>query len=53
MLCNPKSQEQKDYAALLYDDNFENNFDAAIADTKIEANQLHNKCVYSDIDNRR
>lgn len=38
MLYNPDSQEQEGYTALLQDDNFENNLNITIADTKIEAN---------------
>lgn len=53
MLCDPNSQEREDYAASLRDNNFENNFDAAIADIKIEADQLYSRCIYNDIDNRR
>lgn len=36
MLYDPNSQEQESYAASLHNDNFENNFDAAIAETEIE-----------------
>lgn len=50
MLCNPNSPEQENYAALLRDDNFEKDFDAAIAKTESEADQLHSGYVYSDID---
>ena len=35
------------------DDNIENDFDAAIADTKIKVDQLHSECMYSDINNAR
>lgn len=38
---------------MLYDDNFENDPDTAIADTKIEADQLHSRYVYSDINDGR
>lgn len=53
VLCDPDSQEREGYAASLRDDNFENNLDAAIAETEIEADQLHSGCVYSDIDDGR
>lgn len=51
MLCDSDNQEQENYPALLRDDNFENNFDTAIVDTKIETDQLHRWYRYSDIDN--
>lgn len=38
---------------MLHDNNFENDFDATIADIKIKADQLYSKYVYSDIDNRK
>lgn len=38
MLCNPDNQEQKGYTPLLQDNNFENDLNVTIADTKIEAN---------------
>ena len=47
------AKNEKGYIALLHDDNFENNLDAAIADTKIEADQLHCRYMYSDINNRK
>lgn len=50
-MCDPDSQKQESYAALLRDNNFENNLDAVIAETKIEVDQLHSGCVYSNIDN--
>ena len=53
VLCDFDSQEQESYAVLLHNDNFENDLDATIADTKIEADQLHRKCVYSNINNKR
>lgn len=53
MLCDPDNQEQKGYIALLPNDNLENDFDVAIADTEIEADHLHNGCVYSDINDGR
>lgn len=53
VLCDPDSQEREGYAASLRDDNFENDLDVAIAETKIEADQLHSGCVYSDIDDGR
>ena len=53
MLCNSDSKEQEGYAVLLCDDNFENDLDAAKADTKIKADQLHSGYVYSDINNER
>lgn len=53
LLCDLDSQELEDYIALLHDDNFENDLDTAIANTGIETDQLHNGCVYGDIDNRR
>ena len=53
VLYDPNSQEQEGYATSLCDDNFENDFDVIIADTKIEADQLYSGCVYSDIDNGR
>lgn len=43
MLCDFDSYEQEDYAALLRNINFENNFDVAIANTKIETDQLHGR----------
>lgn len=53
MLCNFNSQEQKGYIALLYDHNFENDFDATIVDIKIKLNPLTSKYVYSNIDDKR
>ena len=53
VLCDPGSQEQEGYSALLHNNSFENDLDAAIADTDIKANQLYSRCVYSDIDNRK
>lgn len=38
---------------MLYDNNFENNLNVIITDTKIEVNQLKNRFVYSDINDRR
>lgn len=38
---------------MLRDDKFENDLNTAIANTKIEVDQLHNIYVYSDIDNGR
>lgn len=52
MLYNSNSQEKEDYAALLYDDNFENNFNDTIAKTKIKADPLYSGCVYSDINDK-
>lgn len=37
---------------MLYNNIFENDFNAIIADTKIEADQIYG-CIYSDIDNER
>ena len=53
MLCDSDSQEREGYAALLHDDNLENDLDTAIAETEIEADQLHSGCVYSDINDGR
>lgn len=38
---------------MLHDNNFENILDAVIANTKIEVNELYNRYVCGDIDNRR
>ena len=53
VFCNLNSQEQESFAALLHDDNFENNLHIVIADTKIEANQLYSGHVHSNINNRK
>lgn len=53
MLYNFDSQEREGYTALLHYDNFENNLDTTIADTKIEADQLYSGYVYSDINDRK
>ena len=53
VLYNPNSQEHKGYTTSLRDNNFEKNLNMVIADTKIEANQLHIKFFYSDINNGR
>lgn len=38
VLWDPDNQERKNYIILLYNDNFEDDLDAAIANTKIEIN---------------
>ena len=53
MLCNFNSRKQEDYVALLYNNNFKNDFDTAIANTKIQADQLYSRCIYSNINNRK
>lgn len=38
VLWDPDNQERKNYTILLYNDNFEDDLDAAIANTKIKIN---------------
>lgn len=49
-MYDPNSQKREGYATLLCDNNFKNNL---IANTKIEKDQLHSGCMYSDINNRK
>lgn len=53
MMYDPNNQEQESCATSLHNNNFENDLDNAIADTKIKANQIYGGCVYSNIDNRK
>ena len=53
VFCDLDSQEREVYTASLRDDNFENDFDTSIAETEIEADQLHSGYVYSGINNGR
>lgn len=47
------SKNKKNYIVLLCNNNFENDFEIAIADTKIKANQLYSRYIYSNIDNEK
>lgn len=38
---------------MLHNNNFENDFNITITNTKIETDQLYNRYIYSDIDNGR
>lgn len=38
---------------MLYDNNFENNVNIVIANTKIKANSLYSGYIYNDIDNEK
>lgn len=53
ILCDFDSQKRESYATLLRDNNFENDFDIVITDIKIEIDQLYNRYVYGDINNKR
>lgn len=45
MLYDHDSQKQKGYAFLLRNNNFANDLDATITNTKIEADQLYSRYV--------
>lgn len=38
---------------MLRNNNFANNLNITIADTKIEVNKFYSRCVYSDINNKK
>ena len=41
------------YTVDRYDNNYENNFDATIADTDIKRNNINSGCIHNNIDNER
>lgn len=49
---NVNQHKCEDYTTDLNDNNYENDFDAAIAGTGMERDHINNGCVYSDIDNQ-
>lgn len=51
--CDPDHYKRVSYAIDLCDGNYENDLDAAIADTGIKGDHIHSGCVYSDIDDGR
>lgn len=52
ILCNLDGRKQKNYAVLPYDNYFKNDFNIAIINIKIKANQLYSRYLHSDIDNK-
>lgn len=50
---NSDQHKLKSYVIDLNDSNFENNLDAAIADTGKERDHINSGCIYSDIDNQQ
>lgn len=52
LYCNANQHKRLRYVTDFNDHNFENDFNATIADTSIEGNHMNSDYVYSDIDNQ-
>lgn len=50
--CNTNQNKREGYATDLNNGNFENDLNAAIAGTDIEANHINSGYIYSDIDDQ-
>lgn len=51
--CNFKYYKYMDYIVYFYNNNYKNNFHAAIVNIKVEKDQIYSRYIYSNINNRR